>query len=227
MIVRPAVRRLADQGVAVDVVELASARSADALVESVILPAAAREGDLVPITAVVRSNVAGPAQLIVTSADGQEQVIEVDLVAGRNEIPIEVPATGTGFLPVAVEVRTDFDTRPENNRAEGITRLLGPARVAVVEGVAGEADDLVRALEAGGMEADLRRSIPTESDLLTYDAVVLVNVDQPGTEDSENLAAFVEELGRGLAGHRRRPRLRAGRLSPNPARGGAPGELQS
>ena len=62
----------------------------------------------------------------------------------------------------------------------------------------GEADDLVRALEAGGMEADLRRSIPTESDLLTYDAVVLVNVDQPGTEDSENLAAFVEELGRGL-----------------------------
>jgi uncharacterized membrane protein len=196
--VRPAVRRLADQGVAVDVVELAAARSADALVESVILPAAAREGDLVAITAVVRSNVAGPAELIVTWADGQEQVIDVDLVAGRNEIPIEVAAEGTGFLPVAVEVRTDFDTRPENNRAEGITRLLGPARVAVVEGVEGEADDLMRALEAGGMEADLRRSIPTESDLLTYDAVVLVNVDQPGTEDSENLAAFVEELGRGL-----------------------------
>ncbi len=103
--VRPAVRRLADQGVAVDVVELASARSADALVESVILPAAAREGDLVAVTAVVRSNVAGPAELIVTFADGQEQVIEVDLVAGRNEIAIEVPATGTGFLPVAVEVQ--------------------------------------------------------------------------------------------------------------------------
>ena len=196
--VRPAVRRLADQGVAVDVVELASARSADALVESVVLPAAAREGDIVPVTAVVRSNVAGPAEIVVTSADGQEQVIGVDLVAGRNEISIEVPAVGTGFLPVAVEVRSGFDTRPENNRAEGITRLLGPARVAIVEGVVGEADDLVRALEAGGMEADLRRSIPTEGDLLTYDAVVLVNVDQPGTEDSENLAAFVEELGRGL-----------------------------
>jgi Ca-activated chloride channel family protein len=195
--VRPAVRRLADQGVAVDVVELAAARSADALVESVILPAAAREGDLVAITTVVRSNVAGPADLIVGSGDG-EQVIGVDLVAGRNEIPVEVPALGTGFLPVAVEVRADFDTRPENNRAEGITRLLGPARVAVVEGVAGEADDLVRAFEAGGMEADLRRSIPSESDLLTYDAVVLVNVDQPGADDSQNLAAFVEELGRGL-----------------------------
>ena len=82
---RPAIRRLADQGVAVDVVELASARSADALVESVILPAAAREGDVVPVTAVVRSNVAGPARLIVTSADGLEQAIEIDLVAGRND----------------------------------------------------------------------------------------------------------------------------------------------
>ena len=195
---RPAIRRLADQGVAVDVVELASARSADALIESVILPAAAREGDVVPITAVVRSNVAGPAQLIVTSAEGLEQVIEVDLVAGRNDVSLDVPATGTGFLPVAVEVRADFDTRPENNRAEGITRLLGPARVAIVEGVAGEAADLARALEAGGMEADLRRSIPSEADLLAFDAVVLVNVAQPGTQDAENLAAFVEELGRGL-----------------------------
>ncbi|MGH8928109.1 MAG: VWA domain-containing protein [Acidimicrobiia bacterium] len=196
--VRPSLRRLADQGVAVDVVELATGRSADALVESVILPAAVREGDLVPVTAVVRSNMAGPADLIVTSADGAEQVIPVDLTTGLNEIPIEVPATGAGFLPVAVEIRSEFDTRPENNRAEGITRLLGAARVAVIEGVSGEADALVRALEAGGLDTDLRRSIPSEDDLLTYDAVVLVNVDRPGTTDSQNLAAFVEELGRGL-----------------------------
>lgn len=196
--VRPAVRRLAEQGVAVDVVELASARSADALVETVLLPAAAREGDVVPVVAVVRSNVSGPAELIVRTAGGEEQVIPVDLVVGRNEIPIEVEGIGSGFLPVSVEVRTDFDTRPENNRAQGITRLLGPAKVTVVEGVEGEADALIRALTAGGIDTEERRSIPTEEELLTYDAVVLVNVDRPSTGDSENLAAFVEELGRGL-----------------------------
>jgi uncharacterized membrane protein len=196
--VRPAVRRLAEQGVAVDVVELASARSADALVETVLLPAIAREGDVVPVVAVVRSNVSGPAELIMRTAGGEEQVIPVDLEVGRNEIPIEVEGIGSGFLPVSVEVRTDFDTRPENNRAEGITRLLGPAKVAVIEGVAGEADSLVRALTAGGIDTEERRSMPTEEELLTYDAVVLVNVDRPSTGDAENLAAFVEELGRGL-----------------------------
>jgi uncharacterized membrane protein len=196
--VRPAVRRLADQGIAVDVVELPSARSADALVESVQLPPAAREGDAVPVTAVIRSNVAGPAEVIVRTPGAEDQVMTVDLVMGRNEIAIEVEATGAGFLPVAIEVRAPFDQRPENNRAEGITRLLGAAKVAVVEGVDDEAEDLIRALAAGGIEAELRRAIPSEAELLTYDAVVLVNVDQPGNDDSENLAAFVEELGRGL-----------------------------
>ncbi|HUO46444.1 MAG TPA: VWA domain-containing protein [Acidimicrobiia bacterium] len=195
---RPAARRLAEQGIAVDVVELASGRSADALVESVQVPPAARQGDSVPVTAVIRSNVAGPAQVVVRG-DGREEItLDVDLVAGRNEIPIEVSGEGSGFLPISVEVRATFDTRPENNRAEAITRLLGPARVAVVEGKSGEAEDLVRGLGAGGLEPELRRSIPTPEELLAYDAVILVNVDRPGNDESEALAAFVEELGRGL-----------------------------
>ncbi|MGQ0848310.1 MAG: VWA domain-containing protein [Actinomycetota bacterium] len=196
--VGPAIRQLAEQGVAVDVVELASARTPDALVESVILPPAVREGDTVPVTAVIRSNQAGSAVVAVRSGDGDEQRIPVQVVAGRNEVSLEVNAVGVGFLPVSIQVETEFDTRPENNRAEGITRILGPARVAVVEGVAGEAEALGEALVAGGIEADLRRSIPTEGELLSYDAVVLVNVDQPGLVESENLSAFVEDLGRGL-----------------------------
>ncbi|HKX76694.1 MAG TPA: VWA domain-containing protein [Acidimicrobiia bacterium] len=195
---RPAARRLAEQGIAVDIVELAAARSADALVESVQVPPAAREGDRVPVTAVIRSNVAGPARVIVRGAEGEEITLDVDLEVGRNEIPLEVEAVGSGFLPVSVEVEADFDTRPENNRGEAITRLLGPARVAVVEGKPGEAEDLIRGLEAGGLRPELRRSIPSEEDLLAFDAVILVNVDRPGNEESEALAAFVEELGRGL-----------------------------
>lgn len=195
---RPAARRLAEQGVAVDIVELASARSADALVESVQVPPAAREGDKVPINAVIRSNVAGPARLTVRGAGGEEKTIEVDLEVGRNAIALEVEGEGSGFLPVSVEVEASFDTRPENNRAEAITRLLGPARVAVVEGKPGEAEDLIRGLEAGGLRPELRRSIPTAEELLAFDAVILVNVDRPGNEEAEALAAFVEELGRGL-----------------------------
>lgn len=192
---RAAVRRLAEQGIAVDLVELDSARSPDALVESIQLPAAVREGDRVPLTVVIRSNQAGIATLVVES-DGQAETIAVDLVSGRNEISLEVAAGGTGFLSVEAEVEASFDTRPENDSAEGITRILGPAQVAVVEGVVGEADELIRALTAGGIEAEQRQSIPSAEELLSYDAVVMVNVDRP--QNTEPLAAFVEDLGRGL-----------------------------
>ena len=192
---RAAARRLAEAGIAVDVVELASARSADALVESIQLPAAVREGDRVPVTVVVRSNQNGPATLQIESG-GETQQIEVDLVSGRNEVQIEIDSTGAGFLTVEAQIEASFDTRPENDRSQGITRILGPAKVAVVEGVDGEADALTRGLIAGGMDVVVRQSIPTEAELLAFDAVVLVNVDRP--DDSEALAAFVEDLGRGL-----------------------------
>ncbi|MGH8957962.1 MAG: VWA domain-containing protein, partial [Acidimicrobiia bacterium] len=192
---RAAARRLAEQGVAIDVVELDSARSPDALIESVQLPAAVREGDIVPVRIVVRSNQAGPATLVVRSGD-QNESIALDLVSGRNEIGIELVAAGAGFLSIEAEIEASFDTRGENDSAEGIARILGPAKVAVVEGVDGEADALIRALEAGGMETEQRQSIPTAGELLGFDAVVLVNVARP--ENSEPLAAFVEDLGRGL-----------------------------
>lgn len=194
---RAAARRLAETGIALDVVALDPARSADALVESVQLPAVVREGDNIEATVVVRSNQAGSARITIESGD-EEQVLDVELVSGRNEISVELEGSGAGFLSVAATVETGFDTRAENNRAEGITRILGPAKVAVVEGVAGEADALVRALSAGGIEVEARRSIPSETELLNYDAVVLVNVDRPEADEAEALAAFVEELGRGL-----------------------------
>jgi uncharacterized membrane protein len=195
---RAAARELVDQGIAVDVVALASLRTADALVESVRLPAAARMGDQVPVTAVIRSNTAGSGQVVVRWGEGEETVMSVDLEAGLNEVELEVPAGRSGFLPVSVEVRTSFDTRIENNRAEGITRVLGPARVVLVEGVPGEAADLARALRAGALEVDLRSNIPEPDDLLAYDAVILVNVDRPSNEEGATLASYVEELGRGL-----------------------------
>ena len=106
---------------------------------SVQVPAVVREGDRVPVTVVVRTNQAGPATLVIESG-GETQLLDVDLVSGRNEVDIEIDSTGVGFLSVAATIEACFDTRTENNRAEGITRILGPAKVAVVEGVEGEAD---------------------------------------------------------------------------------------
>ena len=190
--------RLASEGIAVDFVVGDTSQSADVLVESVRVPSVARQGEDVTVTAVLRSNDAGTADVSFRLADGSIVERTVELDPGRTEVSVEVPAERSGFEIVRVDIDAGFDTRPENNRSSGVYRILGPARVAVVEGVAGEAEELVRALEASGVGTDLRQSVPGEEELLAYDAVVLVNIPQPTTEEGAALASFVEDLGRGL-----------------------------
>ena len=194
---RPAVQDLADRGIAVDVVTLETGRGPDALVESVRLPAATRIGENVTATVTVRSNQNGPATLDVTIGDETQQ-IATDLSSGSNEIEVSTVVSDEGFLTVTAEVDAAFDEQPANNRAQGVSRVLGSAAIAVVEGREGEADQLVAALEAGGMTAVEVTAIPDDAALLSYDAVVLVNVAAPEAAEVERLRAFVEDLGRGL-----------------------------
>ncbi|HLT95777.1 MAG TPA: VWA domain-containing protein [Acidimicrobiia bacterium] len=189
---------LAESGVAVDFHVVDTARSADVMVETVRVPTVSRLGETATVTAVLRSNQAGPATVVFETNDGRTFTEEVTLEAGRTDVSVDVPSEMSGFEMVDVRVQTDFDTRPENDVGAGVYRILGPARVAVVEGRSGEGDDLARALQAGGLEVDVRGSIPSETELLAYDAVVLVNFPAPGDEESAALSAFVEDLGRGL-----------------------------
>ncbi len=195
---RVAARELAADGVAVDVIPLSTARSADVLVESVRLPATVRTGEVATARITVRSNQAGPGTLVVDQGDGSVVRTDIDIVAGSQTVEIELPVTEPGALSVSVSIEADFDTRDENNTAEGVSRVLGPANVAVVEAVDGEATALVEALEAGGLTVERVGSIPDDGGLLAFDAVVLVNVPKPDSAGAARLVAFVEDLGRGL-----------------------------
>lgn len=192
---RQVARDLAASGITIDVVPIDAVRGEDVLIESVRMPATAREGDVVTASVRIRSTTDGSATLRIDQGD---RTIPVQLTAGVNTVEVEVEASGAGFLPVTASVDADFDTRPENDVASGITRVLGPARVALVEGVDGEGDQLAAGLAAGGVRVDVLASVPSATGLLPYDGVVLVNVDRPDQEDAEALASFVEDLGRGL-----------------------------
>ncbi len=194
---RAAARELANAGVAVDVVVVETGRSADALITRVNAPVTARRGDLVPVDVVVQATAAGPATVTISAGD-TEAVFSVDLAVGANRVRAEVPAVEPGALRVRAEVDAGFDQIDENDVGEALVAVLGPARVALVEGTVDEGAELERALEAGGMVVDRLVTVPSAEELLVYDAIVLVNVPAPRAESAEDLAGFVEDLGRGL-----------------------------
>ena len=201
---REVIEELAEAGVAVDVVVLESALDAEALVEWVEVPGLVREGDLLSATVRVRTSHPGPAQLRITAGDYVE-VREVQLQVGANQVDVVVPIEEAGTEPggpLGVEARlfADWDEYSENNRAVGITRVEGPARVAVVEDRArrGEGAFLQSALEASGLNVDRLVGIPSAENLAEYDAVVLVNVNVREAAETEDLVSYVEDFGRGL-----------------------------
>jgi Mg-chelatase subunit ChlD len=194
---RSVVGDLAGAGIAVDTVVFEGGLSSDAQIASVHAPAVAHEGDDVPVQVEVRATRAGPATVTV-DAGGEEQTVDVDLAVGSNQVEVTIPTVDTGVLDVDVTVEAGFDAVIENDRGQALVHVLGPAQVAVVEGKQGEGDDMARALAAGGLGVDVITAIPSAEDLLLYDAVVLVNVPAPPDEVAVDLAAFVEDLGRGL-----------------------------
>jgi Mg-chelatase subunit ChlD len=194
---RATARELADAGIAVDVITLQTGRASDALIQRVDAPVTAREGDSVPVTVDVQATVGGPAELRVTAGD-ESIVLDVMLQPGLNRIQVDLPAVETGVLRVDAEIVAGFDVVAENDAGQALVRVLGPPQVALVEGVIGEGDDLARALTGAGLEVDTLTAIPDAAGLLGYDGVVLVNVPAPPEVVSADLAAFVEDLGRGL-----------------------------
>lgn len=194
---RAAAGELAEAGISVDVVVLDTGRSADALITGVDAPTTARIGDDVDVEIEITSTIAGEAVVeLDTGTDVQR--ITTSLEVGVNRVAVTVEAGQPGALTLSASVTAAGDAVPENNSGQAIVRVLGPAQVAVVEGKLGEGDDLVRALEAGGVVVARFTNVPTAEQLIGYDGVVLVNVPAPREEEAADLASFVEDFGRGL-----------------------------
>ncbi len=202
--VRAIIEELAEAAVTVDVVVLEGALGAEALVEGIETPGLVREGELLSATVRIRSSRAGPARLRITAGDHVE-LRDIQLRAGINRVDVLLPideagAERSGPLAVEAQIFADWDEHSENNRAVGITRVEGPAKVVVVVDPArrGEGAFLQDALEASGLNADRAVGIPAAQTLAEYDGVVLVNVEIREAAEAENLVSYVEDFGRGL-----------------------------
>jgi uncharacterized membrane protein len=145
-------------------------------------------------------------QARVTLVPGAPSVLSFDETA-----PARDAASGDAPPPlVRYEARLEplaagpgpHDTVLENNVVRATVRVDGPPRLLYVEGVAGQAEHLTRALRGGGYQVETATALPEDlAGLSAYDAVLLSDV--PATSLSgvqlRDLELYVRELGRGLA----------------------------
>src|SRR5439155_14838255 len=136
--------------------------------------------------------------------DGSELATrDVALPAGSSSQSFDVPGLAVGLHRIRSELTAEPDTYPENNVGEAAVRVLGRPLVLVLEGKAGEGQNVESALESAGMSVERKPAVGAPTDTATlgrYDSTVVVDAaaDTFPQDAMAAIASSVHDLGKGL-----------------------------
>ncbi len=175
----------------------------EVLVDALEAPAHAREGQDFDLNVTIQSSAATAAALRVFADDRLIDTRDLELSPGATHLALPIKDAPSGFHRYRVQIVPDADKTLQNNEASAFTYVSGPPRVLVVEGSAGEADNLAAALRAAQMNVAVvaPSALPvTPADLAAWDAVALVNVPATALPGGalEALPVYIRDLGKGL-----------------------------
>jgi uncharacterized membrane protein/NAD(P)H-hydrate repair Nnr-like enzyme with NAD(P)H-hydrate epimerase domain len=198
-----AARLLRSRGVRVDVVPERASSGPDVLVQSVSAPSSLASGERSTVTVRIQSNFRTAAQVSVYRDRTLVGSRQVQVRAGTQTLDFPQPALKPGFHGYSVQVSAPGDRQPENDRGSAFTVVGGRPTVLVISSNAGEATNVVDALQSTGIRAVLRppdQIVPDLSQLERFASVVVV--DTPAELLGQKLMAllvpYVRDLGHGL-----------------------------
>lgn len=193
------IETLLAQGAKVDALILETARGADAQVSELIVPAQLRQGQSIPITAVLDANAEMTGTLVLYQNGEPTATREVTLKKGENRFAFSDEAAKTGVVTYEARFVGEDDAQPRNNSAAAYVRVLGAAAVALIT----ENDAVAGLFRAAGMAVETLS--PGEMPLaaegyLAYDAIILNDIDYDSAAEKQwrALDTAVRTLGRGL-----------------------------
>lgn len=175
----------------------------EAAVESITVPKKLRVGEDFSIVVVIESTVQTGAKLTLVSGKDKAAEERVVLQKGSNRFVFRDKADTGGFKSYRVLLEPDIDTESRNNEASTFTNVLDRPRILVVEDSAGEADEVIKMLEATGMSYVRvnAQSVPgTLEGLSAYKSIITCNVSAENLSDSflNSLDSYVKDMGGGF-----------------------------
>lgn len=175
----------------------------EAAVESVAVPKSLRVGEEFNIVVTVESTIQTGAKLTLISGKDKAAEERVLLQKGSNRFVFRDTAEAGGFKSYKVLLEPDTDTESRNNEASTFTNVLDKPRILVIEDTAGEADEVVKMLEATGMSyvrVNAASAPGTLESLSAYKSIITCNVSAENLSDSflNSLDFYVKDMGGGF-----------------------------
>lgn len=197
------VSTLSGQAVDFKVYKINSETGKEAAVESITVPKRLRVGEEFSIVVSVESTVQTGARLTLISGRDKAAEERVQLQKGSNRFVFRDRVDTGGFKSYKVLLEPDVDTERKNNEASTFTNVLDKPRVLVVEDSPGEADEIVRMLDATGMSYVRvnAQSVPGSLEgLSAYKSIIACNVSAENLSDGflNSLEAYVRDMGGGF-----------------------------
>jgi uncharacterized membrane protein len=199
-------RIAAAKDVDVDVFMLAAQQGHEVMVEQVVVPPRVRKDANFVVRAIISSDIAQTAQLLLTRDGTPLDPMAVKLTVGTNVIDIPDQLNDGGYHEYQVTIVPDDpenDTFAANNTAYGFTQVEAPGRILLIRGKPDVQTELYDALRSTGVPVDAGtvNSLPgSVKDFAKYDCVILDDVNAfllaPG--QMTELARWVKEFGGGL-----------------------------
>ena len=191
-------------GVELHAVALArSSLQNEVYVQGVTAPSQVRVHEPFKVQAVVHSNEASRAHLVIMRNGVLLRAFDVDLKPGANVYSFVEQAEAPGLQEYEAIVNSDADSEQENNRYQAFVQVQGAPRVLHAVGDAEAGRYVSSALRTQGLAVDevAASALPDSMrDLVDYDLVVLNNVSgfDVSLPKMELLESYVRDAGGGV-----------------------------
>jgi Ca-activated chloride channel homolog len=193
----------AERGIAVEAVSLQQPQGEEVVLTAVQVPERLYAGEEYAIKVDVESTTATRATLRLYEGNREAGRQTIQVEKGKNRFLFTQKALQEGFQRYRVEIEPERDTVQTNNQAHAYTQVAGAPTVLVLEGHPGAAKNLVSALSAGSIKADVKDPslLPKALDgYKRYASIILADVaaTQLSDADMERMRTAVRDLGVGL-----------------------------
>lgn len=201
----------------IDVLPIRYKYTNEVMIDRLVTPANAREGETMSVRVVLRSlrecrgrlTVLMNGQAVDLDPDSPSLGAEVELKPGLNVKQVQVTALRTGpqqFEAAFEPYGTGQDTLAENNKGSSVTFVSGPGKVLIITELAERPQDgaeFIKAMEEAKIDIEVKtadQAPQTLTELNAYDAIVLINESAYKFSQAlqEALRQYVHDTGGGL-----------------------------